>query len=126
MTSEYLPEFGGAYLEDSYFLGVVAEGGDLCMEVLFALTIDHPDYAPPPPGEAHCYRRGSIVLRQPSIVEWLSGKPRVTRDLDGTLDFGSIELHRLAPRRFRVITELFDATVEVAHICLDLAPLNVR
>jgi hypothetical protein len=121
MQSIYLPDFGGAYLEDSYFLGVVAEGGDLRLKVLFALTTDHPDYAPPLPGEAHCYREGSVVLPRPSIVEWLPGKPNVTRDLDGTLDFGSIELHRLAPSRFRIITEWFDATVEVADLRLDLA-----
>ena len=46
----YLPEFAGAYLEDSYFLGLVAEGGSLRLKFLFALTTDHPDYAPPKAG----------------------------------------------------------------------------
>lgn len=113
-------------MEDSYFLGAVVEGGDLRLKLLLALTTDHPEYAPPSPGEAHCYRQGSIVLEQPSIVDWVPGKPNVTRNPDGTLDFGSIELHRLAPRRFRVITEWFDATVEVSNVCLDLAPVSVR
>jgi hypothetical protein len=120
MQSHYLREFGGTYLEDSYFLGFVAEGGDLRLKVLFALTTDHPDYASPFPGEAHCYREGSIVLEHASIVEWLPGKPKVTRDLDGTLDFGDIQLHRLAPARFRIITDWFVATVEVANLRLDL------
>lgn len=48
MELEYLPEFEGAYLEDSYFLGVVAEGVDLRFRCLFALTLDHAEYAPPP------------------------------------------------------------------------------
>ena len=126
MENEYMPEFGGANLEDSYFLGIIAEGGDLRLRVLFALTTDHPDYAPPLPGEAHCYREGSSVRKQPSIVEWLPGKPNVARDLDGTFDFGSIGLHWLTPSRFQISTEWFDATVEVAHMHLDLSPLNVR
>ena len=121
MESEYLPEFGGAYLEDSYFLGVVAEGGDLRLKVLFALTTDHPNYAAPATGEAHCYCEGSIALEKPSIIKWLPDKPNVTRDQDGTLDFGSIELHRLTPNQFRIVTGWFDATVEVTHIRLDLA-----
>lgn len=96
------------------------------LKIEFALTTDHPNYAPPLPGEAHCYREGRVVLEQPSIVKWLPGKPSVTRDPDGTLDFGSVELYRLAPDRFQIITDWFDATIEVAHIRLDLAPAHVR
>ena len=125
MDNEYLSEFAGTYLEDSYFLGAHAEGGNLRLKFLFALTTDHPDYAPANPGEAHCYREGSIVLEQPSIVDWQPGKPTVTRDLDGTLDFGSIELHRLGPSRFRFVTEWFDATVDAELPRIELNDTNV-
>jgi hypothetical protein len=38
VDDEYLPELGGAYLEDSYFLGLVAEGKNLRLNCLLALT----------------------------------------------------------------------------------------
>ena len=125
MDNEYLPEFAGTYLEDSYFLGMVAEGGDLRLKFLFALTTDHADYAPPKPGEQHCYREGSIVLEQPSIVEWRPGKPTIMRDLDGTFDFGSIELYRFGPSRFRFVTEWFDAIVETGCVSIELSNESV-
>jgi hypothetical protein len=120
----YLPEFAGAYLEDSYFLSVVAEGGNLRLKFLFALTIDHPDYSAPKPNEAHCYREGSIVLEQPSIIDWRAGRQTITRDLDGSLDFGSIELYQIGSNRFRFTTEWFDATVETALVSLELSDAN--
>src|SRR5688500_4741687 len=125
MDVEYLPEFAGTYLEDSYFLGVIAEGGNLRLKFLFALTIDHPNYAAPQPGEQHGYREGSVLIEQPSIIEWRSGKPVVMQDPDGTFDFGSIELYRLGPSRFRFVTEWFDVTVEAEQLSLQLAATNV-
>ena len=56
MNSRYLTEYEGTYLEDSYFLGILAEGPNLRLRFLFALTNEHPQYASPPEGEAHCYR----------------------------------------------------------------------
>jgi len=125
MDEEYLPEFAGTYLEDSYFLGVVAEGPNLRLKFLFALTTDHEEYAPPKPGEQHCYREGTILIEQPSIIDWLPGKPVATRDLDGTFGFGSIELYRREPGRFRFVTEWFDATVEAQQLRLRLSDANV-
>ena len=121
MDEKYLPEFAGTYLEDSYFLGAVAEGGNLRLKFLFALTVDHADYAPPKPGEQHCYREGSIVLEDPSIVDWRPGKPTITRDPDGTFDFGSIELYRRGPSRFRFVTQWFDATIDAKKLSLQLS-----
>lgn len=126
MDNEYLPEFEGTYLEDSYFLGVVAAGNDLRLKLLFALTIDHADYSTPKQGEQHCYREGSIVIQHPSIIEWHAGKPTLMRDLDGTLDFGSIALYHSGPKRYRFVTEWFDATVETERVAVELSDGNVR
>jgi len=120
MDNGYLREFAGTYLEDSYFLGALAEGADLRLKFLFALTSDHADYAPPGPGEAHCYREGSILLERPSVVDWRPGRPAISRDPDGTFDFGSIEFHRLGPSRFRFVTEWFDATLDAELPCVEL------
>lgn len=121
MDSEYLPEFAGTYLEDSYFLGAIAEGGNLRLRFLFALTLDHGDYVPPEAGQQHCYREGSILLERPVIVEWRAGKQTIMRDVDGTFDFGSIELYRCGPSRFRFVTEWFDATMDTERVSLELA-----
>lgn len=125
MDAKYLLEFEGAYLEDSYFLGLVAEGGNLRFKFLFALTVDHPEYTRPDPGEQHCYRDGSVVVEQASIVDWQPGKPIIARDLNGTFDLGSIELYRSGPKRLRLLTEWFDATVEAEQISLELSEANV-
>jgi len=122
MDAEYLPEFRGTYLEDSYFMGIVCEGGDLHIEVLFALTTDHPEYAPPPPGVQHCYRRGRLVLASPSATEI---KPvrgaTVLRDPDGTLDLGSIELHRTSAGAILIVTEWFELTATVSSLDVRLS-----
>ena len=118
---EYLSTFAGVYLEDSYFLGITAEGCDLRLKFLFALTSEHPHYAPPAPGEAHWFSEGSILLARPRIVAWEPGAQRVMRDPDGSYDFGSAEIYRRGPSRFRFVTEWFEATVDVDAIRLDLA-----
>lgn len=117
---EYLPEFQGAYLEDSYLTGVVAEGRNLRLKMLFALTVDHSAYSPPVPGEAHCFRDGSILIEQPTIVEWHPGKPMLGTDAEDTLDFGMIQLFRSGPARFRFLTDWFDATVDAPRVSLSL------
>ncbi len=125
MNEEYLPEFAGTYLEDSSFLGAVAAGGNLRLKCLFALTTDHADYASPKPGQQHCYREGSILLERPAIVDWRPGKPTITRDPDGTFDFGSIDLYRCGPSHFRFVTQWFEATIEAEHLSLQLSEANV-
>ncbi|MET3528144.1 hypothetical protein [Phenylobacterium koreense] len=79
------------YLEDSYFLGMLAVGSDLKLRGLFALTGDHPDYAPPKPGEQHCYREGDIVISGLKVTKWQAGAhPTILVGPDTELDFGSI------------------------------------
>ena len=117
---DYLAEFEGAYLEGSYLMGVIAEGQNLRLKMLFALTIDHAAYAPPVPGEAHCFREGSILIEHPKIIEWHSGKPTLSRDAGGALDFGMLQLFRRGPTVFRFLTEWFDTTVDAPQVSLIL------
>ena len=121
MDADYLPEFGGAYLEDSYFMGVVCEGSDLHLEALFALTTDHPEYAPPQPGEQHCYRRGRLVLSSPSVLKVTPARSsRIMSDPDGSLDLGGIELHRTRSGAIMIVTEWFVLTAEVTSLTIKL------
>lgn len=117
---EYLPEYEGVYLEDSYILGFVAEGNSLRLQMEFALTIDHPRYAAPIAGEAHCFRKGSIVIEGLQIIDWTAGTPMLARDADGTFDFGRLELYRVGPTLFRVHTEWFDMTVDAKRLALGI------
>jgi hypothetical protein len=83
------------YLEDSYLLGMIADGGHLRFRILFALTGDHPSYRPPLPKEQHCYRRGDVIADNVTILSQRSGaRPHITSDPDGSLDFGSVEFQR--------------------------------
>lgn len=127
MDADYLPEFGGTYLEDSYFMGIVCEGADLHIEVLFALTVDHPEYAQPQPGEQHCYRRGRLVLSRPSALRVKPAqRPGIMSDPDGRmLDLGSIELHRMTSGGIMIVTEWFEITAEVTTLTIQLTG-NVR
>jgi hypothetical protein len=115
---EYLAHFEGAYLEDSYLMGIVAEGQNLRLKMLLALTSDHAAYAPPIPGEARCFREGSIFIERPKVVEWRSGKPMLSKDAEYTFDLGSVELYRHGPTLFRFITEWFDTTLETSRVSL--------
>lgn len=122
MGYEYVPELHGVYLGDSYLLGFRCEGPDIHLDAIFAVTLGHPEYRPPSAGEQHCYRRGTLVLKEPVVGELKAGsKPTVLHDPDGTLDLGSIELYRLGPNAIRVVTEWFALTAEVKQLSVILA-----
>lgn len=114
----YVSETDGVYLEDSHLLGIVADGRDLRLLMEFALTADHPDYASPNSGEAHCYRKGAIVIGQPQIAQWVAGRPHLLRGPDGEFDLGSVELYRAGPTTVRLATEWFELTAEVERFSI--------
>lgn len=107
------------YLEDSYFLGMLAQGPRLCFRVLFAVLPGHPAYVPPQPGEWHCYREGEIrfdsieAIYLPNRVVTLSPHPTMI-DPDRTLDLGSIEVYTEG-EYFRVMTDWFDLRIKAAE-----------
>jgi hypothetical protein len=115
------PEFNGAYFEDSYFLGMTAEGTNLRLKLLLALTVDHPEYAPPLPGEAHCYRDGSLVIEEPDIVALTPAKTmNIGRDASDMLDFGTLSLHRSGPDCWGIETDWFNLVFRCARLLLVL------
>ena len=121
MKRTYFREFDGAYLEDSYFLGITADGANLRLKLALALTTDHPDYAPPLPGEAHCYRVGSLVVERPQIIALVPAKTlSVLTDPDGEIDFGDICLSCSEPDRWHIETEWFNAVLRCERPALVL------
>ena len=110
METTYLPELQGAYLEDSYLLGFMAEGPNLRLNALFALTSDHPAYEAPKEGEVHCYREGYILIESPTQIETKPGRTALLADPDGSFDLGSIELHKRPSGGYLLVTEWFEAS----------------
>lgn len=121
MQSTYLAEFQAAYLEDSYFLGIMAEGCDLRIKMLLALAAHHPDYAEPLEGEQHCYRSGSILFERPVNIELRAKRPAILKDPNGTLDFGGFEMHRTNANQYLVETEWFEARLEAERVKVHLS-----
>ena len=108
------------YLEDSYFLGLTVSRNSLRLRALFALTLDHPAYAPPVGGEAHCYREGDIVIEGLQAVAFNKGSPVLHTDPDGTVDLGSIEVSQQGDL-YRVTTECFDLQFRAKALSVTLA-----
>ncbi len=126
MDKTNLPEFEGILLEESYFLGLIAEGADLELKCLFALSAQHANYRSPSSGELHCCHNGKIVLRRPAIIKWRAGRPEPMLHADGLWQFGRIEVNRLGENRFRLATEWFDAAVATEHIAIELMYPDAR
>ncbi|MEN3971406.1 hypothetical protein WJS89_01825 [Sphingomicrobium sp. XHP0235] len=121
MDPSYLPVFENAYLEDSYLLGFMAEGTDLRLKVLFALTQDHPLHENPKPGEAHCYREGYLIIEHPMEIQTKPARTFLTTDPDGSIDLGSIELHRLAEGNYLLVTEWFEASFKSEKLSIEVS-----
>jgi hypothetical protein len=107
------------YLEDSYFLGITAEGANLRLKVLFALTGDHPRHEAPLPSEQHCYRQGSIIVEGDAIREWIGKATHLGRDADRQIDFGSIEVFG-KNRDVRIETEMFILRLNTGALTVEL------
>lgn len=108
------------YLEDSYFLGLIASGNCLRLHAVFALTLDHPRYSAPEAGERHCYREGDIVIEGLETVAFKKGSPVLLTDPDGTLDLGYIEFSQQGDI-YRVTTEWFDLQFRATAVSVTLA-----
>lgn len=103
-----LETFEHIHLDDSFFLGLMAVGTGLRLRVLFALEPGHRLYAPPQPGEQHCYREGDVLIAGFRPTQWRPGRrPSILIDPDGTLDLGSISVE-IRGEGYWIGTEWFD------------------
>lgn len=83
--------------ENSYILRIVAVPARLDIECDFALTPEHPQYAEPRPGEAYCYRRGTLSFLRVADLKWSDqGKPPAI-DANGEIDYGEFDEVTLVP-----------------------------
>jgi hypothetical protein len=86
-----LPELAEAVLEESYVLGITAQPGAMTFDVEFALTKDHPSYAPPPRSETECFRRGTLRFVSVEHLVWEGQGAAPAVDASGEVDFGHID-----------------------------------
>ncbi|WP_199246523.1 hypothetical protein [[Phormidium] sp. ETS-05] len=84
------PGFENVYLEDSYVLGIKAQGSVVEILIEAVLTENHPLYTPPLPGEQYCYRQMTIKFPLPQNYT-LVNKMRAISGGDGRVDYGNIE-----------------------------------
>ncbi|MFF5495176.1 hypothetical protein [Streptomyces aquilus] len=86
-----LSGFEHVYLEDSFVLGVTASPGRLSLEMDLVLTVHHPPYRPPAPGEQHCYTRARIEFLQVRSLTWTDQGTPPAVDASGETDYGGID-----------------------------------
>src|SRR4051812_1962279 len=93
MTTSYekLPGLAGFYFEDSYVLDITETPDTLSFALDLVLTQDHPDYRPPSPDEAYCYRHGTLTFSGFGQVEWLERSEANYTDVTGEIDHGNID-----------------------------------
>ncbi|MEL7190590.1 MAG: hypothetical protein AAGK17_13635 [Pseudomonadota bacterium] len=120
METIHLPDLDGFYLEDSYLLGFMAVGKDIRLNALFALNSDHPSFETPKDGEAHCYREGYILIESPTQIETKPGRTTILADPDGSLDLGSIELHKRPSGGYFLVTDWFEASFVTDNLSLKI------
>jgi hypothetical protein len=61
------------------------------------------------------------VLGEPSVIELKAGiKPTVLLSPNGTLDLGSIELHRKPSGSILIVTEWFELTAEAKSLSVSM------
>jgi hypothetical protein len=77
------------YLEDSFVLGISETEGVTTFALEVVLLPAHPGYGPPRPGEAHCFRRASLVLV--GERRWGERHAAASFDAEGGLDLGNID-----------------------------------
>lgn len=97
-----LPGLENVYLEDSYVLAIVEQGGVLRFDLDLVLTESHPDYRPPLPAEQYCFRRAALEFRDYVKVEWVTRSDATYTDATGETDRGNIDSLRLTAGRYDV------------------------
>lgn len=93
--------FEDVYLEDSWVLDIAVLPGMVTLEVEAVLLESHPAYEQPRPGEAYCYRRGTIRFNGVAAVTWTGqGDVVPAVDASGEQDFGSVDAFEVSEGQY--------------------------
>lgn len=98
-----LEGFAELFLEDSFVLAIRDSGGRLELDAEIVLRAGHPRYQAPLPGEAYCYRRGTIAFKRVTAMRWLRRATVISTDNTGSSDLGNIDSFVVrGPSRFEL------------------------
>lgn len=86
-----LPPFRLLKLEESFVLAVREVESEMRFDMEFVLGERHPSYRPPRPGQEHCYRKGRMIFRGVSNVQWTNKRTEPSSDAEGGGDLGKID-----------------------------------
>ena len=115
-----IPTLAEIVLEESFVLGVKAEPGAVSLDMEFALTPQHPAYAPPSSSETECFRRGTLQLVNVSRLAWTDQGQRPAIDATGERDWGHVDSFEWDESRFVLAGEFgsLDADAESVRAAL--------
>jgi hypothetical protein len=88
---EAFSDLAGVYLEDSWVLELAPSDDGLSLHLEAVLTPEHSLYAPPKPGEQHCYRKAWLTVRSPAPAELIFSGAPPAHDATGEMDFGHVD-----------------------------------
>jgi hypothetical protein len=115
MTSwREMAAFTGVDLEDSFIKGWQLSADSFVIELEASLWPEHPSYESPIKGNYTCYKPARLVFpsaRQVSGLRPMSDV-RATRDPNGSIDYGTIDVLTGSGARYRVVGEFGSVTLE--------------
>ncbi|MCM3657279.1 hypothetical protein M3147_08450 [Agromyces mediolanus] len=108
-----IPGLEDLSFEDSWVLEIVRHADRIVFRVDAVLTESHPEFAPPPPGEQYCYRRGALVFDSIRTLLWSAdGLVRAGIDPSGETDLGSIDSFSKVGEAYVVVGDFGTLTIE--------------
>jgi hypothetical protein len=102
------------YFEDSYVLGIREWNGVIDFLLDLVLTPQHPLYAPPAPGQQHCYRPARLRFPHVTRAEWAQRVIVPARDANGDVDYGNIDKLERRERGYDVAGDWGSVRIESA------------
>lgn len=108
-----IPGLENLFFEDSWVLEIVRHTDRIVFRVDAVLTESHPAFAPPQPGEQHCYRRGELVFDSIRSLRWeADGLVRASSDPSGETDLGSIDSFVKVGETYVVVGDFGTLTIQ--------------
>ena len=92
-----IPGLAGLLLEESYVIDIEAHPGRIVFAMDLVLTVDHPEYRDPLPGEQYCYRSGELRFHGVSRATWGGQGQPPAKDSSGEIDYGNIDTFEWDP-----------------------------
>ena len=119
-----MAEFKGVDLEDSWILDwrYGADVGGLVFDLEASLWPDHSLYEKPVPDQHTCYKKARLIFQEASVAgELPDPTPTIgTRDPDGSIDYGSVNVLELEDGLYHLVTDFADLHIHCVGLELNV------